>query len=130
MSIRPLVCASCHAQFEPRGSRPRCPVCGARFDARPNLPEPTAPEDEDPNLEAPAHLLEDLPEQQTSLFEVGAALVCFAGLVAFVAGFVLASPVAFIGGFLVVFVVVAVVCIHSWWVKARNLWDREGRNRG
>jgi hypothetical protein len=126
MSLQLKTCPSCHAQFEPRGSRPRCPVCGARF-GDVALPAPTAPEDEDPSLEIPANLLEDAPEEQTSILEVSAALVCFTGIAIFVAGFLLASPAAFIGGFLIVFVVIAVVCIHSWWVKARDLWDREGR---
>jgi hypothetical protein len=74
---------------------------------------PDGPEDEDHNLEAPTHLLEDLAEQQAPLFEIGAALVCFAGLVTFVAGFVLASSVGLSAASSSSFVVVAVVCIRS-----------------
>jgi hypothetical protein len=34
------------------------------------------------------------------------------------------SPVAFMGGFVVIFVVVGVFSIHGWWVKAKEAWRR------
>jgi hypothetical protein len=125
MSLRSQVCPACYAQFEPRGNRPRCPVCGTRFDSRAASPSIEEVED-DPNLQSPDLLEPEIVEQEASALTWIGALVCLTAVAAVIIGAAIGSPVAFIGGFVAMFVVVAAFGIHNWWVKAKEMWRRDG----